>query len=275
MRRLVRLALEEDIGTGDLTTDLVVPEGILAAAEVVAKEAGVLAGGAVAMAVLEEVDPAIRVRLLVEDGGEVAPGTVVLRAEGPARSLLVAERTLLDFLMRLSGVATAARAFAGAVEGTGTVPLDTRKSTPGYRVLEKHAVRVGGARNHRMSLASGVLIKNNHLAMCDGDVAGAVRRARAGAPLLAGVEVECRTPEEVDAAVGAGADVVMLDHMPMDQVAAVVARHRGRARFEVSGDVTPATASAAAAAGVDYVSTGAVTHHAPWLDFGMCLTPVR
>ena len=270
VRRIVRLALDEDIGTGDVTTEAVVPPGTEAVAEVVAKGEGILAGVPVAVLVLAEVDPTVRATVLVEDGATVGPGTVVLRAEGPARSLLVAERTLLDFVMRLSGVATAARRFAEGLAGSGTVLLDTRKTTPGLRVLEKYAARVGGARNHRTGLAGGVLIKNNHLAVC-GDLAEAVRRARVAAPLLCKVEVEVRTPAEARQAAEAGADVLLLDHMPADEVAAVVRSHGERVGVEVSGDITPEAAKAASRAGAGFVSSGAITHRAPWIDFSMYL----
>jgi nicotinate-nucleotide pyrophosphorylase (carboxylating) len=184
----------------------------------------------------------------------------------------MAERTALDFLMRLSGVATATRAFARALDGTKTVLLDTRKTTPGLRVLEKYATRVGGARNHRMGLDSGVLIKNNHLALCP-DLKDAIRRARANAPVLCRVEIEVRTLDQVKRAVEAGADLLLLDHMTREEVAEAVDYCNWKVAIEVSGNVDPAAAAAAGQAGVDFVSTGAVTHSAPWLDFGMYLEP--
>lgn len=270
VKRIVRLALEEDIGTGDVTTEAVVPEGTLASAEVMAKEDGVLCGIPVAMLVLAEVDPRIQATPLVADGEAVTPGTVVLRAEGPARSLLVAERTLLDFVMRLSGVATQARSFSQVLQGTRTQLLDTRKTTPGLRVLEKYAARVGGARNHRTSLAGGVLVKNNHIACC-GDMKEAIRRAKASVPVLCKVEVEVRTMDEVKRAVEAGADVLLLDHMTQEQVVEVLDYCNWKVAVEVSGNVTADGASAAAQVGADFVSSGAVTYGARWLDFGMYL----
>ncbi|HOU53634.1 MAG TPA: carboxylating nicotinate-nucleotide diphosphorylase [Myxococcota bacterium] len=274
VRRIVELALEEDLGTGDLTTDLSIPEGATARAEVVAKEPCVLAGLPVAREVIRQVDPDLVVQDLAADGDPVEPGQAVLRASGRAASLLTAERTLLNFVMRLSGVATATREFAKALEGTQTTLLDTRKTTPGLRVLEKYAVRVGGARNHRMNLAGGVLIKNNHLALWGADLKAAIRRARREAPALTRVEVEVRTMEEVRRAIEAGAEMLLLDHMTVEQVAEVVAYCRWKVTLEVSGDMTPAKAREMALAGVDFVSAGSITHQARWRDFSMTLTPL-
>jgi nicotinate-nucleotide pyrophosphorylase (carboxylating) len=273
VRRIVRLALDEDVGTGDVTTATVVPAGARVVGEVVAKEDGVLAGLPVAQVVLDEVDPAIACEVLVPDGTRVHPGMKVLRVRGPASSVLVAERTLLNFVMRLSGVATATRRFVDAMAGSGTIVLDTRKTTPGLRVLEKYAVRVGGGRNHRMALDGGVLIKNNHIAIRRGDLAGTIRAARAAAPSLCGIEAEVRTVEEARQAVEAGADVLLLDHMDAAQVAEVRSLAGGRARLEVSGNMTVDRAPEIAALGVDFVSAGALTHHAAWLDFAMYLRP--
>lgn len=274
VRRIVELALEEDLGTGDLTTDLSIPEGATARAEVVAKEPCVLAGIPVAREVIRQVDPDLVVQDLAADGDLVEAGQAVLRASGRAASLLTAERTLLNFVMRLSGVATATREFAKALEGTQTTLLDTRKTTPGLRVLEKYAVRVGGARNHRMNLAGGVLIKNNHLALWGADLKAAIRRARREAPALTRVEVEVRTMEEVRRAIEAGAEMLLLDHMTVEQVAEVVAYCRWKVTLEVSGDMTPAKAREMALAGVDFVSAGSITHQARWRDFSMTLTPL-
>lgn len=274
VRRIVRLALEEDIGTGDATTEAVIPEGTRAEARVVAKAAGVLAGGPVARMVLEEVDRSVAFEALVNDGAEVTPGDVVMRATGDARSLLVAERTLLDFVMRLSGVATAARRFVERLADSKTVLLDTRKTTPGLRVLEKYAARVGGARNHRTSLAGGVLIKNNHLALA-GDLKEAVRRARDHAPALCRVEVEVRTMEEVKRAIEAGAEVLLLDHMGRDEVREVLDYCNWKVKVEVSGNVTPEDIAERAETGPDFISAGAITHAAPWLDFAMYMTRLQ
>ncbi|MBM4396288.1 MAG: carboxylating nicotinate-nucleotide diphosphorylase [Deltaproteobacteria bacterium] len=274
VRRIVRLALEEDIGTGDATTEAVVPEGTRAAARVVAKAPGVLAGGPVAAMVLEEVDRGIAFEQVVPEGAEVAAGDVVMRASGDARALLVAERTLLDFVMRLGGVATATRRFAARLAGCKTVLLDTRKTTPGLRVLEKYATRIGGARNHRMSLAGGVLVKNNHLALV-GDLKDAIRRAKSDSPSLCRVEVEVRTMEEVKRAIEAGADVLLLDHMTREEVREVIDYCNWKVKVEVSGNVTPDAAAAVAEVGPDFVSAGAVTHSAPWMDFAMYLERIE
>ena len=273
VKKIVRLALEEDIGTGDVTTEAVVPDGIDAIGEVMSKSHGIVCGLPVAAMVLHEVDPAVVVTPLVEDGQPVAPGQVVMRAEGSARSLLVAERTLLDFVMRLSGVATATRTFVESLSGVRTVLLDTRKTTPGLRVLEKYACRIGGARNHRMSLAGGVLIKNNHLAVA-GDLKGAIRAARATAPSLSRIEVEVRTMEQVKRSIEAGADVLLLDHMSSAEVREAVDYCNWKVKIEVSGNVTAERAAEMAQIGVDYVSSGAPVHHAAWLDFAMYLKRV-
>ena len=192
VRRIVELAIEEDLGTGDVTTEACVPPEARVVGQIVAKSPGILAGIPIALMVLERIDPSIVATPLAADGAVVSPGQAVMRIEGPARTVLVAERTVLNFVMRLSGVATRTREFVDALEGTRTVILDTRKTTPGMRALEKYAVRVGGGRNHRTSLSGGVLVKNNHLAM-RGDLKETVRLARAGAPSLCKVEVEVRT----------------------------------------------------------------------------------
>ncbi|MBP7126304.1 carboxylating nicotinate-nucleotide diphosphorylase [Myxococcota bacterium] len=275
VRRIVELALEEDLGTGDVTTELAVPDGARARAEVVAREPCVLAGLPVAREVLRQVDPEVEVRDLAVDGDAVVPGQAVMEATGRAASLLIAERTLLNFVMRLSGVATATREFGKALEGTETTLLDTRKTTPGLRVLEKYAVRVGGGRNHRINLAGGVLIKNNHLALWGADLKDAIRRARRGAPALTRVEVEVRTMEEVRRAIEAGAEMLLLDHMTVEQVAEVVAYCRWKVILEGAGNMTPAKAREMALAGVDFVSAGSITHQARWRDFSMALTLIQ
>jgi nicotinate-nucleotide pyrophosphorylase (carboxylating) len=270
VRRIVRLAVEEDLGTGDVTTAATIPAEIRVEAEVLVKEAGVFCGLEVAPVVLEEVDPALEMTPVISDGADVLPGDVALRIRGPARSMLVAERTLLNFLMRLSGIATTTRGFLKALDGTRTTLLDTRKTTPGLRVLEKYAVRVGGARNHRLALDSGVLIKNNHLAI-GGDLKDVVRRAKATAPVLCRIEVEVRTLDEARRAIEAGADVLLLDHMDNDAIAAVVDYADWKVLVEVSGNMTPKRAAEVAAIGVDFVSAGAITHSAPWMDLSLAM----
>lgn len=269
----MRLALEEDIGTGDVTTTTVVPSDACVVGEVVAKEDGVLAGLEVALLVLEQVDPGIEAEILVPDGTRVHPGMKVLRVRGRAAPILVAERTLLNFVMRLSGVATATRRFVDALAGARPVVLDTRKTTPGLRVLEKYAVRVGGGRNHRMALDGGVLIKNNHIAIRRGELAETIEAARAAAPTLCRIEVEVRSVEEARRAIDAGADVLLLDHMTPAQVAEVAGLAPARVLLEVSGNMTVDRAAEIAALDVDFVSSGALTHQAPWLDLAMYLHP--
>lgn len=273
VRRFLRQALEEDIGSGDVTTEAIVDPGVVARAEVVAKEAGVLAGVPVALALLEEIGPGIQARELVRDGDVVAPGSVVLDAVGPARLLLQVERTLLNFVMRLSGIATMTRRYAERLAGSKTRLLDTRKTTPGLRVLEKYAVRVGGGANHRFGLYDGVLVKNNHIAVC-ADIKEAVRRARRLAPMPCKVEVEVRTLEEVRRAVEAGAEALLLDHMDRDEMARVVDYCNWKVLTEASGNLTPDDVAAAAEIGVDFVSVGALTRSAVWLDFSMRMTRV-
>ncbi len=270
VQELVRLALAEDVGTGDVTTAFVIPAGTTASGRIVARQAGVLAGLPVAALVFGELDSAIVFEPCAVDGDAVQPGQVVAHLSGPAAPMLTGERTALNFVMHMSGIATCAAAFAARLAGTGTRLLDTRKTTPGHRVLEKYAVKVGGACNHRMNLAGGVLIKNNHIAVCGG-VRAAVESARANSPVTLKVEIEVRTVEEALEAARAGADMLLLDHMTPDMARGVRERLGGSVTLEVSGNMTPEKAAAFAGCGVDYVSAGAVTYGAGWLDFSMYL----
>ncbi len=265
---LIDLALEEDLGRGDVTSEAVLDERAAARGEIVAKQQLVLAGMEVAREVFRRVDPAIRFEPLRGDGDDVPHGTAVALVEGPARAVLGAERTALNFLQRLSGIATLSRAFVRAVEGTRAVVVDTRKTAPGWRALDKAAVRAGGAANHRADLASGILIKDNHVAAC-GSVDGAVRRARAAAPHGLRVEVEVTTAAQLDEALAAGAEVVLLDNVAPKQAAELVRRAAGRALVEVSGGVRLDTVRAFAEAGVDRISAGALTHSAPAADLSL------
>ena len=266
---LVRLALAEDLDTWDLTSALL-PADAAATGRFVAKAPGVLAGGALIEAVYREMGAPVQVSNLLPDGAELGPGTVLATAEGPVRALLVAERTILNFVMRLSGVATATRHLVRLVDGTRAKVVDTRKTTPGWRALEKHAVQIGGALNHRHSLAGGVLVKNNHVDAAGG-VRAAVQGARRVAPITARVEVEVRDTAELDEALAAGADLIMLDHFGPEALAAAVARVAGRVPLEASGNVTAATLRAIAETGVDYISVGALTHSSPALDLAFRL----
>ncbi|HET8626012.1 MAG TPA: carboxylating nicotinate-nucleotide diphosphorylase [Thermomicrobiales bacterium] len=267
VRAIVQLALAEDIGRGDLTTEATVAPDATATAEIIQKAPGVLCGLPVVALVFAELDPAVRLTPLAEEGswGE---RRVVARLEGPARALLTGERTALNFLQRLSGVATASRRAAGLVEGTGATVLDTRKTTPGQRVLEKYAVRVGGCHNHRAGLDDGILIKDNHIRAAGGITAAVTAARRRTAPMQL-VEVEVTNLAELDEAIAAGADVILLDNCDEDGLRAAVARAAGRVRLEASGGVTLANLAAVARTGVDYVSLGALTHSAGSLDFSL------
>jgi nicotinate-nucleotide pyrophosphorylase (carboxylating) len=265
---LVARALAEDLGDGDVTTEATVPADARARAVITQKAPGVIFGLDVAEEVFRSLDPEATFMRAVAEGVWRERGPV-LTVEGRARALLSAERTALNFLARLSGVATAAARAAQAVEGTGARILDTRKTTPGLRALEKAAVAAGGATNHRAGLYDAVLIKENHAAL-GGGVGAAVRSARERAPGLA-LEVECRTIAEVDEALEAGATRLLLDNMTPAQLGDAVAHVAGRAELEASGGVTLETLRAVAESGVDFVSMGAITHSAPALDLSLIL----
>ncbi len=266
--RLVDLAIEEDLLLGDVTSEATIDPAHSGAARFLAKEGLVLAGTAVARAVFERLGAGCR--FSAADGAAVAAGTWFGEAEGPVRALLGAERTALNFLQRLSGVATATRRAVDALAAGGgrTRLLDTRKTTPGFRLLEKEAVRAGGGTNHRRSLGDGILVKDNHVAACGG-VAEAVRRARARAGALLRVEVEVTDLAGLDAAIGAGADLVLLDNMDDAGIAAAVRRAAGRVLLEASGNMTLERLPRVAATGVDFVSMGAVTHSARAVDISL------
>jgi len=264
---IVRLALAEDVGRGDLTTEATVPPGARAVAEIRQKQEGVLCGLPVVERVFRAVDPTVQVVSLAEEGswGE---RRVVARIVGPARAVLIGERTALNFLGRLSGVATMSRRAAQRVVGTSTRVLDTRKTTPGHRALEKYAVRVGGCHNHRGGLDDGILIKENHIRAAGGITSAVSAALRRTAPMQQ-VEVEVTTLAELDEAIAAGAHVVLVDNADLEGLRAAVARAAGRVRLEASGGVTLATLAEVARTGVDYVSLGALTHSAGSLDFSL------
>lgn len=271
---LIDLALEEDAGLGDVTSRGIFPEKHRSRAFISAGQDLVVCGLAVAARVFARVDPALKVSLVARDGDRVKPGGKVLTVAGPTAALLTAERTALNFLQRLSGVATQSRKFADAVAGTGVRVVDTRKTTPGWRALEKYAVRCGGCVNHRSSLGEHVLIKDNHIAAA-GSLAKAVALARAAAPHLAKIEVEAKTLAEVREALRAGAEVILLDNMAPDGVRAAVALIAGAATVEVSGGVRYETLRDYALPGVDVISVGALTHSAPAADLSLTLVPGR
>ena len=268
---LVRRALAEDVGSGDLTTQATVPAGARARARITQKEPGVLYGLDAAELAFALLDSGARFTALAEEGVWRSGGPV-LDVEGEAAALLSAERTALNLLQRLSGVATLTARYVEAVRGTRARVLDTRKTTPGLRLLEKAAVVAGGGTNHRVGLFDAILIKENHAAMAGG-VGEAVRLARAGAPDVL-LEVECRTDEEVDEALAAGAPRLLLDNMTPAQMRAIVARVGDRAELEASGGIDLETIRDVAETGVDFISVGALTHSAPALDISLLLEPV-
>jgi nicotinate-nucleotide pyrophosphorylase (carboxylating) len=268
---LVRRALEEDVGAGDVTSAATVGEHARARALITQKSAGVLYGMAAAARAFSLLDPDAVVEARAEEGVWRERGGAVMDVRARARALLTAERTALNFLARLSGVATMAALAAKAVEGTGAKVLDTRKTTPGLRALEKAAVAAGGAMNHRAGLYDAILIKENHIAAAGG-IAQAIERARAAAPELAHtLEVEVRNAAEIEEALAAGAPRLLLDNMGEAQLRAAVAQVAGRAQLEASGGVTLETLRARAQTGVEWVSMGALTHSAPALDLSMTL----
>jgi nicotinate-nucleotide pyrophosphorylase (carboxylating) len=269
-RDLVKRALEEDLGSGDVTTNALVGQNDRAIGILIAKSPCTVAGLAVAMEAFSQLDPAVRATLRFHDGDECSRDAVLGQVEGRARALLSAERTALNFLQHLTGIATMARKFVQAAGGTITI-LDTRKTTPTLRQLEKYAVRAGGATNHRMGLDDGVLIKDNHIR-----VAGGIRRAVAQVRAFGAtrpVEVEVETLEQVDEALDANAEILLLDNMTTEHIREAVRRSRGRAKTEISGGVTLERIPELAATGADYVSSGALTHSAPAADISFEIEP--
>jgi len=269
---IIRRALEEDGVFNDITTSALVPPDLAGSGVLLAKGTGVIAGLPVVAAVFAQVDARILVEPLVAEGAHVTPGELLARLRGPYASLLRGERVALNLLQRLSGVATMAARAVAAVEGLPVRVVDTRKTTPGLRPLEKYAVRAGGAHNHRYNLADGVLIKDNHLAAMaaqDLGIAEAVQRARAAVPHTIRIEVEVTTLDEVNQALDAHADIILLDNMDPEMMRAAVTRCEGKALTEASGGITLATIRAAAESGVDLISLGALTHSAPALDISL------
>ena len=263
---LLREALREDLATGDATSDAVLPEGLAGSARIEAREPLVLCGLPLARAVFEELGG--RLEPEARDGELLAAGGVAARVAGPARDLLAAERTALNFLQRLSGIATRTQAFVRAVAGTKAAIVDTRKTTPGWRALEKYAVRCGGGVNHRVGLYDGILIKDNHIAAV-GSVGETVKRARERAPLGLRIQIEVTTPDEARAALDAGADALLIDNQPPDGIREIVNLVAGRAVTEASGGVRLETVADVARTGVDRISIGALTHSAPAADLAM------
>ncbi len=268
-RAIVAAALEEDDTKHDITTAATVLSDRRARCRLMARQSGVIAGLKLACDAFEQLDKAVTIRIDHNDGSKLRPDTPVMFLSGHARGLLSAERVALNFVQHLSGIASLTARYVEAVAGTGAHILDTRKTTPGLRFLEKYAVRVGGGLNHRMDLSSAVLIKDNHLAAVDGDIGVAVKRARGVAPAGIKVEVECDTLDQVKAAIGAGADVIMLDNMALLELREAVKLVDGRAVTEASGGVTLESVRRIAETGVNWISVGALTHSAPALDLAL------
>ena len=270
VRRLIELALDEDLGRGDITSSVTVgPTGRTITADMVAREPIVVSGNDVVAAVFALVEPSVEIEHAVAEGARVDRGGLLMSVRGPAHGVLAAERTALNFAQRLSGVATFAKRYADAVAGTKAKVIDTRKTTPGFRALEKAAVAAGGCTNHRFDLGSGILIKDNHIAAC-GSVRAAVEAAKARAPHPLRIEVEVTNLGELDEALAAGAEIVLLDNMSPAQVEVAAARAHGRnVLVEVSGGITLATVGDYARAGADLISVGALTHSAPAVDIGL------
>ncbi|RJF79416.1 carboxylating nicotinate-nucleotide diphosphorylase [Azospirillum cavernae] len=266
---IIRAALAEDLGrAGDITTDSIIPADAVATARIAARKDGRVAGLEAALIAFRLLDPGVAVQIDVADGGDVRPGGIIATLSGSARALLTAERTALNVMGRLSGIATATRALVREVDGTKARIVCTRKTTPGLRVLEKHAVKLGGGFNHRFGLDDAVLIKDNHIAVAGG-VRAAVERVRANIGHMVKVEVEVDTLDQLDELLGLPVDVVLLDNMDPDTLRRAVRMIDGRLLAEASGNVTLATVRAIAETGVDMISCGWLTHSAPNLDLGL------
>lgn len=269
--RIIDAALAEDIGAVDLTSQIVIPDGTRATFVLRTREEIVLAGLPVAEAVFRRRAPDCGFAPGAADGDRVARGTVLATVTGPARALLTAERTALNLLSHMSGIATLTRRYVERIAGTRAQLIDTRKTTPGLRAIEKHATTLGGARNHRLDLAGGIMIKDNHISVC-GSIAAAVARAKAAAPVLTKVEVECDRLDQVREAVEAGADMLLLDNMTIDMLREAVAIVAGRIPLEASGGVNLDTIRGIAETGVDFISVGRITQGAPAVDIGLDAT---
>ncbi len=272
VEQLIDQALAEDLGQGDVTTEALIPKAQQGRASIVAKARGILAGVEVAKQVFLKADPELKLAILIEDGAEVKPGDIVTKIEGRVASILKAERIALNFLQRLSGIASETGHYVQAVKGLPVQITDTRKTTPGLRTLEKYAVRVGGGKNHRMHLGDGILIKDNHLAaLCHQglSIKEIVTKARQKASPKLKIEVEVKTPQEAVEAAEAGADIIMLDNIGLEDMRQAVQLIRGRALIEASGGITLDRVRAVAETGVDLISIGALTHSAKALDISL------
>ncbi|MDU0341394.1 carboxylating nicotinate-nucleotide diphosphorylase [Bosea rubneri] len=266
--RLIDLWLTEDIGACDLTVQVMIEADETGKFHMNAREPMIVAGIEVAARVFKRYDPELKVKLLVKDGDKVEKGAILIEVEGSARSVLTAERTALNIAQRLSGIANETARYVAAIAGTKARLIDTRKTTPGLRMMEKHAVTCGGGLNHRLGLDNGVMIKDNHIAVC-GSISAAVERARKKLPVLTKLEVECDRLEQVEEAVKAGADVIMFDNMSVADMTKAVAMIGGRAKTEASGGIRFETIRPIAETGVDYISTSKITQSAPAVDIGL------
>ncbi len=266
--RLIRMALEEDISHEDVSACAIIPENCPGEVELIAKQEGVIAGLAVFARVFTLLDENATTTFLVSDGDTITPGEKLAIVKADIRTLLSGERTALNYLQRMSGVATYTHQMASLLEGSGTILLDTRKTTPNNRIFEKYAVRIGGGSNHRFNLSDGVMLKDNHIEAA-GSIKKAVEMARAYVPFVHKIEVETETLEMVKEAVEAGADIIMLDNMDYDTMAEAIRIIDGRAKTECSGNVTRESIEKIKSLGVDYISSGALTHSAPILDVSM------
>jgi len=276
VEQAVGSALAEDLASGDITTDLLVQSDLEGKAAILVKRDGVLVGIDVAKEVFRQVDPSLHFKALVKDGAKVRKGDAVATVEGKVASMLKAERTALNFLQHLSGIATETARYVDAVLGTKAIITDTRKTIPGLRLLEKYAVRAGGGRNHRLNLGDGVLIKDNHLAALRSSGVGlgeAVKQARERVPRTMKIEVEVESIEQAREALSAGADIIMLDNMNLKDMRRVVELVQGRALLEASGGITLDNVRSVAEAGVDLISVGALTHSAKALDISLEVEP--
>lgn len=272
--KIIALAIEEDIDTGDITTNALVPESSMAVAEMTAKADGVISGIEIARKVFEQIDKNILWTPFVKEGDHVKKGDRIVRIEGSFRALLTAERTALNILQRMSGIATAASLYVKELEGTGTNLLDTRKTAPGMRILDKMAVKAGGGTNHRMGLYDMALIKDNHIKVAGG-IPNAVIQVRKSIKPGISIEVEVTNLDETQQAIDSGADIIMLDNMNTAQMAQAVKLINGRAKTEASGNMTLSRVKEVASAGVDFISVGALTHSVTALDISMNIVPAK
>lgn len=266
--KLIRMALEEDITSEDVSTNAVMPTKVQGTVDLIAKEDGVIAGMDVYARVFKLLDEDTEIEMFCHDGDEVREGDLMAKVTGDIRVLLSGERVALNYLQRMSGIATYTRSVAKLLEGSGVTLLDTRKTTPNCRVFEKYAVRVGGGCNHRYNLSDGVLLKDNHIGAV-GSITKAIQMAKAYAPFVRKIEIETETLEQVAEAVEAGADIIMLDNMTPEVMKQAVALIDGRAQTECSGNITKENIARICEIGVDFVSSGALTHSAPILDISM------